>query len=252
MCNQQPHQKSSGLGHTTFSQSRVYLKLSILSAPAVLYPFCKPTTPFAPICRTANLRARLVINMPNSLSGTNPINSSSPQTTSFFRGLLHSRSGSDNSPSMPPPTSNSDSMRRKPDWLVKFLDDKDYRARVLEELSERERLRAEYRNAPSLEESTIPSSSLPALDVLPSLSKSKKLAKHQRLLNFYATRAGSSAMNHGLNRYTDVVPYDRHSVYVKSRFDEAGARDRDDNTIYLNASWVKERSGIWWCAAQGM
>ena len=135
---------------------------------------------------------------------------------------------------------------QEPAWLTRFLSDKKYCGRVLRELTERERLRAECRSMPSAGPPTSSSSS-PSMS-LPSPTSANK--SKEKLLAYYSTSKASSSENATKNRYLDVLPYDRTSVSVNLR--PSDAEGSSGNVAYLNASWVREsNSGIWWIAAQG-
>jgi hypothetical protein len=132
---------------------------------------------------------------------------------------------------------------QEPAWLTRFLSDKKYRGRVLGQLAERERLRAECRGMPSAG----PSPSSPSMS-LPSPTSANK--SKEKLLAYYSTSEASSSKNATNNRYLDVLPYDRTSVSVNLR--PGDAEGSSGNVAYLNASWMGENnSGIWWIAAQG-
>lgn len=175
------------------------------------------------------------------LSLSMPMSPKSGGARSFIKGLVHSRTNSDTNSAVNPSdaVSSTELVGKQPRWLTKFLTDPKHRGRVLEELAERERLRAQHRKAMPLT-STLNSSA--------SASNSKKPSESQ-LAEFYATRTASSSENRGANRYADVLPYDRHSVFVNT---QVGGSDNLDGAAYLNASWVKETaSQVWWIASQG-
>lgn len=53
----------------------------------------------------------------------------------------------------------------------------------------------------------------------------------------YSIRGAASDTNRGVNRYSNIQPYDRNTV--------------NGDGVYRNASWVKETAGgAWWIAAQ--
>ena len=64
----------------------------------------------------------------------------------------------------------------------------------------------------------------------------------------YAITIGLRPLHQDLNRYIDVIPYDRTRVIV---YDGCLGTGDDSNGKYLNASWVLERKGgKWWIATQ--
>lgn len=178
-----------------------------------------------------------------------PASSRRGQSLRFLKAFIHSRSTSSGS-SFTPDSGTTPSplmlnTEQEPAWLTRFLTDKKYRARVLEELTERERVRAECRSTPSAIRPA-PSSSASLMWLL---SRSKPTTEFS---TFYSTSKASSPENATSNRYFDVLPYDRHVVYVNLDPSDTKGSSRSENAVYLNASWIKESNGdISWIAAQG-
>jgi hypothetical protein len=180
-----------------------------------------------------------------------PASSRQGRTLRFLKAFKHwhSRSTSSTGSSLTPgsgvaPLPSMPNAEQGPAWLINFLTDKNYRARVLEELTEREQLRAEYR---SVSYATLPTPSSSAPMSLPSHTK-----PITELSTYYSTSKASSSENGSNNRYFDVLPYDRHAISVNVDLSDTKGSSRSKNAAYLNASRVKESSGdIWWIAAQG-
>lgn len=170
----------------------------------------------------------------------------------FIRGIVHSQTRSNAEIARV----STEARRTEPEWLSKFLRDRKYASRVLQELADREDTRASYRGL-TPPGSELPPSSVSSLSAVPGTSQLKKTTE-ERLIEYYATRAGDSHKDgsrkkDGANRYADVLPYDRHSVFVNTQVGKNDTTDSTGDLTYLNASWVKERtSDVWWIASQGM
>ncbi|TCD71153.1 hypothetical protein EIP91_012101 [Steccherinum ochraceum] len=108
-----------------------------------------------------------------------------------------------------------------PSWLKK-ADSSEYRTKAIRMLTQREGIRADFRN--TSRQSNLPQS-----------------AESE----YYSVATGAHKDNRQRNRYPDIFPYDRTRVAV----DCGGVCGPEGR--YLNASWVREmHGGKWWIAQQ--
>jgi len=130
-----------------------------------------------------------------------------------------------------------------PLWLHSALSSERHITAVLGVLSEREYKRDVARNA----------SRMHILDQSDSRSHPLILGRRNRdappsHISHYAITAGSQVPHLDLNRYMDIIPYDRTRVVV---YDGSLGVENGLQGSYLNASWVLERQGEkWWIATQ--
>ncbi|KAF8333090.1 protein-tyrosine phosphatase-like protein [Cantharellus anzutake] len=69
-------------------------------------------------------------------------------------------------------------------------------------------------------------------------------AELQSRFAFYSTQKGRTSGNRALNRYYDVIAYDRGCCMVNSG-------SSSEEQVYLNGNWVREHAGgRWWLATQ--
>lgn len=137
------------------------------------------------------------------------------------------------------------SPQRPPIWLDAALSSQSYMTTVLSVLSDRERKRGIARNASRMRLFERSDSSRQFPVILRGRRSSDAPASHNE---HYAIKTGSHPQHQDLNRYTDIVPYDRTRVVV---YDGCLGAGDDSKGKYLNASWVLERmGGKWWIATQ--
>lgn len=145
---------------------------------------------------------------------------------------------------MPPP--------EKPSWLeVATCSDKHIN-NVLRVLAARESRRYAAR-AISQQRPLDPSESIPILKPRSALAsflrREPDVQPHH--VEHYSVAAGVHEDNRGMNRYLDIIPYDRTRLVVQEDKDHPQEQPGTLHGRYLNANWVMERFGHkWWIATQ--
>lgn len=92
-----------------------------------------------------------------------------------------------------------------------------------------------------------------ALLALIGIKDTGKADSFQRHVDHYSIATGAHADHQEMNRYMDIIPYDRTRVVVQHQGSCGGSENIEGlwHGRYLNASWVQERYGHkWWIAAQ--
>ncbi len=138
-----------------------------------------------------------------------------------------------------------------PPWLVTALSSDRHISNVLRILSDREFKRNQARNASRVMvwEQAEPSSTPLTRQHLSSLFAGRGRDTSPSHVEHYAIASGSRSIHQELNRYIDVIPYDRTRVVVYDG--DVGHGEEQNTGKYLNASWVLERGGQkWWIATQ--
>lgn len=83
--------------------------------------------------------------------------------------------------------------------------------------------------------------------------KTYKQDEDYRLINHYSVSVGALEKHMDMNRYTDILPYDRTRtvVYPGTGVSRGADGEKVAHARYLNANWVLELFGHkWWIAAQ--
>jgi protein tyrosine phosphatase len=136
------------------------------------------------------------------------------------------------------------SSQRLPLWLNAALSSERHITTVLGVLFERESKRDVARNASQIR--VLEQSNSGKQSPLILLGKRNRDAPPSHIAH-YAITAGS-LVPQDLNRYMDIIPYDRTRVVV---YDDGLGVEHESQGRYLNASWVLERQGgKWWIATQ--
>ena len=145
---------------------------------------------------------------------------------------------------MPPP--------EKPSWLELAACSDKHITNVLRVLAARESKRYTAR-ALSQQRQLDPSESIsivkPRSALATFLRRESDVQPHH--VEHYSVAAGVHEENRGMNRYLDIIPYDRTRVIVEEDKDHPQERAGKLHGRYLNANWVMERFGHkWWIATQ--
>lgn len=136
------------------------------------------------------------------------------------------------------------SSQRPPLWLTTSLNSKHISA-VLSILSDRESKRNVAQNASQMRVLERSDSSRQSPLILLGRGNREAPPSH---IEHYTIAAGLQPLNLVLNRYLNIVPYDRTRVVVYDGYLDV---EKDSQGRYLNASWVLERKGgKWWIATQ--
>ncbi|KAF8956053.1 protein-tyrosine phosphatase 2 [Flammula alnicola] len=148
--------------------------------------------------------------------------------------------------------SSSVNPQKLPAWLATAINSEKHINNVLRTLAARESKRVTARRASEVQalakSEVIPATTRSSLSSL--LCRQKELHPHH--IEHYSTATGIHDTNQPMNRYMDILPYDRTRVVV----DYGGEAPVEDNAgkwhgRYLNANWVLERFGHkWWIATQ--
>jgi len=133
------------------------------------------------------------------------------------------------------------SQTKTPQWLTHANQNI---SSVLRILSNRENRRSKARQLSSVQ--TLHGSQLPT--VIATMEKEVKPSE----LEHYSIVSGVHKDVMPMNRYTDIIPYDRTRVIVKEKSsDLKDSEGTEQHDRYLNANWVLERYGHkYWIAAQ--
>ncbi|KDR85580.1 hypothetical protein GALMADRAFT_234526 [Galerina marginata CBS 339.88] len=136
-----------------------------------------------------------------------------------------------------------------PAWLQAIKAEKRMK-QILRVLSERESKRYTARNA-SLQHALEKSVPSPAKSITSFLPKKNV---HPHHMEHYSVAVGTHQDHQNMNRYMDIIPYDRTRVVVRGGEANTGSSAHAEGVWhgrYLNANWVLERYGHkWWMAAQ--
>ncbi|PPQ64281.1 hypothetical protein CVT26_002165 [Gymnopilus dilepis] len=143
-----------------------------------------------------------------------------------------------------------------PHWL-QAINTEGYIINALDLLSTREFKRYTARNAsvrsrPAEEQRTPPRAGNFSKALL-SLIGTRKIDAFRRHVEHYSIATGAHESHKNMNRYMDIIPYDRTRVVVQHDGSYGGSEGEESvwDGRYLNASWVQERYGRkWWIAAQ--
>ncbi|KAF8913235.1 protein-tyrosine phosphatase 2 [Gymnopilus junonius] len=145
-----------------------------------------------------------------------------------------------------------------PAWLHVVGTDK-YINNALRALASRESKRYTARNASLESQQRADKPNPPSSGVSKTLfsliarKDSGKADLFQRHVVHYSIAAGAHEDHQEMNRYMDIIPYDRTRVVVLHEGSYGGSENAEGlwHGRYLNASWVQERYGHrWWIAAQ--
>jgi len=137
----------------------------------------------------------------------------------------------------------------EPSWLKLAASSDKHITKVLHVLAARESKRHMAR-AISQQRALDPSESIPTVRPLASfLNRKPDVQPHH--VEHYSVAAGVHKENRGMNRYLDIIPYDRTRVIVGEDKDHSQEQAGKLHGRYLNANWVMERFGHkWWIATQ--
>lgn len=149
--------------------------------------------------------------------------------------------------------SSSSTNTKMPSWLEEATSQKHVSA-VLRQLASRESTRHAARTVSqqNVPRASAPRRSKPSMSAGPFWRQEDVDPNH---VAYYSIAKGVHEDHEDMNRYGDVVPYDRTGLVVKEGCPPppAGAEDQEGvwHGRYLNANWVLERYGHkWWIATQ--
>lgn len=140
----------------------------------------------------------------------------------------------------------------KPSWLELAASSDKRITNVLRVLAAREAKRHTAR-AISQQRALDPSESIPVVKPHNSLASflGRKLDVQLHHVEHYSVAAGVHEENRGMNRYMDIIPYDRTRLIVENDKEHPQEQAGKLHGRYLNANWVMERFGRkWWIATQ--
>jgi hypothetical protein len=140
----------------------------------------------------------------------------------------------------------------KPSWLELAACSEKHITNVLRVLAARESKRYTAR-ALSQQRQLDSSESIPILKPPSALAAflRREPDVQQHHVEHYSVATGVHEENRRMNRYLDIIPYDRTRVIVEEDKDYPQERAGKLDGRYLNANWVMERFGHkWWIATQ--